>query len=246
MSAPRLARWLTRWTAPADRLPDMLGDLEEVHQRRRATGTAWAWLTTVSETALIAVVMVGDRLRPALHARQWFSGADVRLGFRVMRREPIITVTATVALALGIGLFTVGATIVETALFSRLPFKGGERFVQIHVLQEPQRRPARLTADEYGAIAIRASTLSHLGAASQNQENVTVPSGTVDQATTAGITPTSLRFLPYAPLRGRLLNPADAAPGAVPVVMIREAFWHRAFGGADVYVSHCQEKKRFS
>jgi putative ABC transport system permease protein len=212
----------------------MLGDLEEMHHRRRqATGATRAWLSTIGETALIAVVLAGDRLRPALHPGQWFGGTDVRLGFRVMRRQPIITVTATVSLALGIGLFTVGAATVETVLFSRLPFEGGERFIQIRALQEPQRGPARLTADEYGAIASRASTLTHLGAVSQSQENVRLPSGTVDQATLIGITPTSLSLLPYAPVRGRLLSPADAVPGAVPVVMIGEAFWRRAFGAAD-------------
>jgi hypothetical protein len=211
----------------------MLGDLEEVHRRRRVTGPARAWLTTVSEAALIAVVLTADRLRPSLHVREWFSGTDVRFGIRLMRREPIITLTATVALALGVGLLTVGAATVETMLFSRLPFENGERFVLIRALHEPERRPARLTPDEYGAIATQATILTHLGAASQSRENVTLPSGAVDEATTAGITPTSLRFLPYGPFRGRLLTPTDAAPGAIPVVMIREAFWRRAFGAVD-------------
>ena len=232
MSAPRLARWLTSVAAPPDRRGDMLGDLEEVHARRRRGGAAPAWLTTVLEAALIALLMAADRVKSAPRRRAWFRGADVWHAFRVMRREPFTTVTATVAMAVGIGLMTVAAATVEALLFSRLPFEGGERFVLLRAWQEPERVPIQLTADEYALVATQASAFSHVGAGSQSRGNVTLPAGVVDEATTAGITPASLAFLPHTPVLGRPLRPADAEPGAPPVVMIREAFWRRVFGGS--------------
>jgi predicted branched-subunit amino acid permease len=45
--------------------------------------------------------------------------------------EPVVTITATVTLAVGIGLLMVGVATVETLLFSRLPFAGGERFALV-------------------------------------------------------------------------------------------------------------------
>ena len=232
MSAPRLARWLTQVAAPEDRRADMLGDLEEVHGRRRQRGAARAWLTTVLETALIALLLAADRLKPALQARAWLRSADVWHAFRLMQREPFTTVTATAAMTVGICLMTVAAASAEALLFSSLPFEGGERFALVRAWQEPERTPVQLSADEYAQISVQASAFSHLGAGSQSRGNVTLPSGAVDEATTAGITPASLGFLPYRPILGRPLTPADAELGAPAVVVIREAFWQRAFGGS--------------
>lgn len=232
MSAPRLAQWLTRRAAPDDRLADMLGDLEEVYQRRRANSVIGAWLTTVAEAVVVCVAMNAERARPSLRLRDWMRGSDIRQGLRLMRREPVVTATATVALALGIGLLTVGVTAVEALLFARLPFENGDRFVQITAWQEPDRRPVQFTPDEYLGIVTSASALTHIGATSQRSDNVTMSSGAVDAATTAGITPSSLPFLPYRPILGRAMSADDARRGAAAVVMIREALWRRAFGGA--------------
>lgn len=233
MTAPRLARWLIRLAAPAGQAHELVGDLEEVHRRRAAGGPAAAWCATVADAFVIAVVASIERLRTRPRAATWVHVGDLRLGLRIMRREPIVTVTGTAALALGMGLLTVAVATVDTLLFSRLPFEGGDRFVLVSVLHEVERRPVRLTPDAYALIAARTTALEHLGAASQNLQNLTLPSGVVADAVAAGITPSSLRFLPYRPVRGRLLTSADAAPGAAPVVMIRDAFWQRAFGGAD-------------
>lgn len=230
--APRLARWLTGLAAPANRRAEMLGDLEEVHQRRRAAGATRAWVVTVFDAAAIAMVLTGEHFRSMLQVRDWYSAGDVAQGLRLMRRQPVVTITATVALTLGIGLLTVGVATVETLLFSQLPFAGGERFVLVNAWTEPERRPLALAPEESALLAARATTLAHLGAVSQNRENATLRSGVVDEVTTAGITPSSLAFLPYHPIRGRRLHVADAEPGAVPVIMIREAFWQRAFGGS--------------
>ena len=230
--APRVARWLTALAAPLDRRAEMLGDLEEVHRRRRATGAARAWVVTVFEAATIALALTGERVRCALRVRDWYRAGDLAQGLRLMQREPVVTLTATAALAIGVGLLTMGVATVETLLFSQLPFAGGERFVLINVWEEPERRPAALTADESALLAARATTLAHLGAVSQNRENATLQSDVVDEVNTAGITPSSLAFLPYEPIRGRGLHAADAEPGAPPVIVIREAFWRRAFGGS--------------
>ena len=139
MSAPRLARWLTRASAPQDRREDMLGDLEEVHTRRRQGSAAHAWVTTVLESLLIALLLAADCLRPALQARAWFRGEDVRQALRLISRQPFTTVTAGVSMAVGIGLMTVAAATAEALLFSRLPFEGGDRFVLLRAWQEIRR-----------------------------------------------------------------------------------------------------------
>ncbi len=156
---------------------------------------------------------------------------DLRLGLRLVARQPILTLTAVVSLAVGIGLATVGFAFMETVLFSRLPFHGGDRFVLLRVFEEPRHAAARLTPESYAALAAGATMLEHVGAIVPRRENATLPSGDVVVVATAGITPTSLRYLPWAPVAGRPLVPADGAPGAPPVAVIRESFRERAFAG---------------
>ena len=151
-----------------------------------------------------------------------FLPTDLRLGLRLMARQPILTLTATVSLAVGIALATVGFAFMEAVLFSRLPFQNGDRFVQLRVFEEPRHVPARLAPESYAALCAGATTLEHLGALAPRRENATLPSGDVVVVATDGITPTSLRYLPWAPVQGRLLVPADGAPGAPPVDIAHE------------------------
>jgi putative ABC transport system permease protein len=234
MTAPRLARLLLRLCVPVGRRDDVVGDLEEAHGRRRATGGAVrAWFSTSAEAVVIAAVLIGSRLRAAAYSRPWaiLHPGDLRLGARLMLRQPILTLTAVISLAAGVGLATVGFAFMNTVLFSRLPFAGGDRFVLVQMLEEPQHTPAELTPASYQVLATGATTLAHIGGLTGGRENVTLPSGGVAVVTTAGITPTSLRYLPWTPLEGRLLVPADGAPGAPPVAMIRESFRRRALAG---------------
>jgi predicted permease len=158
---------------------------------------------------------------------------DLKTGVMQMWRSPVMTVTATIALALGIGLLAVGAATVETLLFSRLPFEGGDRFVLVRTLETPAQQPISLTPEAYAQMATATTALEEIGAATQSRQNITLPSGAVETVMTTGITPGLLTRLPYRPTRGRQLTSADAEPGADPVLVIREAFWLRAFGGAE-------------
>ena len=46
------------------------------------------------------------------------------------------------------------------------------------------------------------------------------------------VTPRSFQFLPAVPMIGRVLTVEDGAPGAAPVVLVRESLWRRRFGGS--------------
>ncbi|MEZ5318901.1 MAG: FtsX-like permease family protein [Vicinamibacterales bacterium] len=229
MSAPRLARLLVRLAAPGDRRDDTLGDLEEAHRRRAARSRPRAWMLTMAESVVIAAALLRERLRDGRPASgRWLTAGDLRLGLRLMVRQPILTATAVVSLAVGIAVATVGFAFTETLLFSRLPFEGGDRVVTIRTVEQPSRDAARLSAEDYGLITRQATTLEHLGAISGSRENVVVPGGAVETLITAGLTPTSLPYLPARPVAGRLLVPSDGAPGAPPVVMVSARFLRRA------------------
>lgn len=235
MKAPRFARFLLRLTAPAHQRDDVLGDLEESH-RRRVLGPVAAWLATVIEATIIALALVWCRLR-AIGAGllDWLRApatADFRLAGRLMVRQPVLAITATLSLAIGIGVAGAGFAVMDALLFSQLPFEGGDRFVKIRPRLEPGPQPATLLPSDYLELRRRATMMEHLGGVVGTRENVVLPSGEIDVVEAAGITPSTLRFLPGGPTLGRLLSPADAAPGAQPVVMLRESFWRRQLGAA--------------
>jgi putative ABC transport system permease protein len=225
---------MIRLCTPVDRRDDTLGDLEEDYRRNAAASPRRAWLTAHIDAVLIAVTMVWQRLcdlRPSA-LRDVVSSTDLRLGVRLMYRQPILTVTAVVSLTVGIALATVGFAFMEALLYSRLPFEGGDRFVQLQALEQPAGSAARLTLDEYTVLAAQASKLEHLGGVTGSRENITLPSGQIVVATTTGLTPSTLRYLPYAPMMGRLLASDDAEPGSPRAVMVREGFWRNTMGAS--------------
>ena len=52
----------------------------------------------------------------------WISRSELRLAGRLLRTQPIVTLTTVLALTVGIGMATTGFTLLESVLFSRLPF----------------------------------------------------------------------------------------------------------------------------
>jgi putative ABC transport system permease protein len=239
VNAPRLARLLIRVCTPANRRDDTLGDLEETYRARVAGGSGatrlHVWMTTHVDAVLIAAAMVWQRGRHPhpTNLRHAVNSTDVRLGLRLMYRQPVLTMTAVVALAAGIALATVGFAFMDALLYSRLPFAGGERFVTLQAYEQPGGTLVSLTSHDVAALATQTTRLEHLGGLSGSRDNVTLPSGETVVATTAGLTPSTFRYLPVRPVSGRLFSRDDGRPGGAPVVVVREGFWRALMPAPD-------------
>jgi len=233
MKAPLLARLLIRLAAHPSRRDDALGDLEEAYRARRSTGAAGAWGRSVADAVIIAVAFIWHRVTPEAGRLPQFlvTLADLRLGVRLMVRQPLTAVTTIVALTVGIGLATVGFATMEAMLFSRLPFEGGDRFVRIEALSQLGRTPVQLDAESYARITALPSMV-HVGAATGGRGSVALSTGSVEELQLTALTPSSFVYLSAAPLSGRLLTQQDAKAGAPRVALLSEALWRRTFGGA--------------
>jgi len=235
MSAPRLARLLLRLATSRDRREDALGDLEEAHRARQNRGALRAWAGSLGEALVIAAALLASRLRPSARVERGplVTLSDVRLAFRLLARQPLLAITAVVALSVGIGLANVGFAAMEALLFSRLPFENGDRFVKLTSVTALDRNPAPMTADSYPRFVTQVPALAHVGAVTGGRESVSLPSGAIEEVTTAAITPTSFAYLPAVPLRGRPFGNGDTL---ARVVLISETFWRRSLGAADSIV----------
>jgi len=211
MKSPRLGRLLIRLAAPRDRREDALGDYEEAHR---------TWFSSMSDALRLGVGFLHQRL---LHVGMF---ADVRLGFRLLVRQPFTAVITIVALTVGIGLATIGFATMEAVLYSQLPFEGGDRFVRIQATSQREGTGVRLPADAYARMTA-VPALVHLGAATNGRQSVTLPGRAPEVLTLSSITPSSLPYVAAAPMTGRLLNSADAIPGAAPVALVSERLAQR-------------------
>ena len=162
---------------------------------------------------------------------RWITLPEVRLALRLIAKQPVLSLTVVVALATGIGLATIGFTLRDAVLNSRLPFANGDRFVRL-VLHSEAEDNVELDLETYHAIRDTSRSFAHLGAVGDGEYALEAEDGTVESIRVGLVTPRSFQFLPAVPLLGRVLTPDDGAPGAEPVVLMRESLWRRQFGGS--------------
>jgi predicted permease len=161
--------------------------------------------------------------------RHWITLSEIRLGLRLIAKQPVLSITVVLALATGIGLATVGFTLREALLHSQLPFPNGDRFVRL-VLHSDAEDNVQLDLAAYHAIRDTSNSFAHLGAVGEGEYALEGEDGTVEAIRVGLVTPRSFRFLPAVPIVGRVLTAGDGVPGAEPVVLIRESLWRRRFG----------------
>ncbi len=149
----------------------------------------------------------------------------LRHALRVLAAQPLTSLTATIALTVGIAVATVGFATMEALVFSHLPWDAGRRWVQVQTLTARDRQPVRLQAADYARLATL-DGLTHLGGLSTTRSSVAIGPRR-DDLLTAGLTPSSWPHLPVAPLSGRLLLPSDAAPGQPAVALLSERYLRR-------------------
>ena len=153
---------------------------------------------------------------------------DVRFAMRSLARDRTFALVAVGTLALGIGAATVTYSVVSGIVLRDLPVTQAENIVVLW--QAPS-----IGADEHLPVsyadlqAYRESTRAFSalsGVAFQGAVDVVMLSGA--EAMPLAVTWVTGEFFPLlgiAPARGRLLQPADDAPGSEPVAVISHSTW---------------------
>ena len=153
---------------------------------------------------------------------------EFRLALRLLRKQPVVTLTTLIALTIGIGMATTGFTLLDSVLYSRLPYPNGDRFVLFNAYTEHAQRTA-IDAERFRFFVDHASSFEHLGAFQGTSVNLVLPSGEIVPVSGATLTPGSIGVFPYTPVLGRTLRADDSRPGDAPVALIRESLWRRHF-----------------
>ena len=154
---------------------------------------------------------------------------ELRLGLRLIVKQPILSITIILALATGVCLTTMGFTFREELVNGRLPYQAGERFARIYVLSR-EGNPIELSIEQYHALRDRAVSFEHVGAVGVRSFTLARGPGEVESVEGTYLTPRSMAWLEASPLAGRTLIPSDGEPGAEPVIVIHESMWRNRYG----------------
>ena len=169
--------------------------------------------------------MTAGRWEPA------FSWLDVKLGMRMMRKYPGVSLAIVFALTIGIPVSLLPNHLVERALGQPPPFDEGERVVGVVGVGQDGRTDLRV--GDYEILRQRVKTFASLGAVTVTDVNVVSGDGWSDGEAAALMTATIFTLSRVQPIMGRTLLAADEVPGAADVAVVGYSFWRRRLGGSD-------------
>lgn len=159
-------------------------------------------------------------------------GAELRQSLRGLRRNPGLTVPATVMLALGMGASTVVFSIFYAALVQPLPFRNAERLVQLTETRlERGIDEASFTEANFWDVRSQNHSFDELAAFHYNEANLT-GMGAPERVTAISITAGFFRTLGVSPVLGRDFSYEEDRGGFDNrVVIVGHRFWKARLGG---------------
>lgn len=156
------------------------------------------------------------------------SMVDVRLGLRMLLRQPLLTGVVIVALGLGIPA-SLSPVHVWSALIRELPFDEAHRLVGVRHwdIATNNADPRAIHAFERWR---QVDGFQGVAGVSRSWWNVGTAEGNAAPVAGPRISASAFAILRAPPLRGRTLLESDDVPGAPDVVVIGESLWEARFG----------------
>ena len=229
MSLPRGATFLLRALVSADRVEDLIGDLEEVHRERVAR--RGRWLATVL-TSLEAVEMAAAArlMRLRLHTMVPMSWIDFKLGVRMLVKYPGLTLVGGLAMAFGIFAGAACYEFYSQVLHPRLPLDEGERVVALTLFDDRHQGDELRVLRDFAVWRTELSAIQELGAAEWLLSNLVTGDGRGEPIAAVAMTASAFQMTRVPPLMGRTLVAADESPSASLVVVVGYDVWQTRFG----------------
>ena len=154
---------------------------------------------------------------------------DIRYGTRSFLRQPGFTLTAVLALALGIGANTAVFSVVYAVLLQPLPYPNAEALLFIRDTY-PAVPSASVSFAKLKTLERRTQTLSALGGMAPAGLTLT-ESGDPEQISATRVSASFMRAVGVQPLLGRWFTDDEDLPSGPPAIILSHALWQRRFGG---------------
>ena len=159
------------------------------------------------------------------------SWLDVKLGGRMLRRYPGLTLVGGLSMAFAIAVGAAGFELITQVTDPTLPLPDGDRIVVVRAWDAAASQQEPRLAHELTTWRGALRTVQDLGAHRTVGRNLAVPGGEVAPVAVAEISASAFRVAAVPPLLGRALVPSDERPDAPPVLVIGYEAWRTRFGG---------------
>ena len=209
------------WLYPREFREEYGEEMTYVYRSRAADeGVVRLWLA-----------LLGDVVRTAPREHLSLLSQDVRQAFRLFWRTPIITATALLTIALGIGSSTAVFGVVYGVLLRPLPYPDAGRLVELFEDNRTANMPRfRVSTLNYVSWTERATGFEALGVFSAFPAALT-DRGEPESVAGGAATASMFQVLGLAPIAGRAFQADDERVGAARVAVLGESLWRRRFGG---------------
>src|SRR5438874_10004240 len=154
---------------------------------------------------------------------------DVRYGFRILLKTPIVSIVAIVTLALGIGVTTAIFTFVDAGLLRTLNFPNPDQLVQITMAKHGESTGNQAAYPTYLDWRNQNTVFSSLAAYSSNGTTMHTPTG-VELVSGGLVTDNFFQTLGVQPEQGSWFH--AASPSAAHEIVVSHGFAQRILGGS--------------
>lgn len=152
---------------------------------------------------------------------------DIKHSLRLFRQSPGFTITAVLALALGIGTNTAVFSVVNSVLLKPAPFPEPDRLV-IFLNTSPQGSGPAGSPAKFQHWREQSSVVEDVTAFRSNVVNLT-GGAFPEQVQAAQVSADYFRLFGARPVIGRSFTPKEDLPGGEHVVVLSNGFWSRHF-----------------
>jgi len=219
----RLLRALLK-LLPAEFRGDYQREIEAMFRaERRETGGVYG-------VARLWAATIADVFRTAPGEHLDILGRDLRYTFRILARRPVLTLTAIVTLALGIGANTAIFSVVNGVLLAPLPYPATDRIV---LLQEDNGddEPGTTGYFSFDRLRSQQTTFDWMAAIGSWSATISGDGRDAERLVGARVSWEFFRTLGVAPSLGRDFERQDDHPERRRQVLLSDAFWRRRFNG---------------
>jgi putative ABC transport system permease protein len=155
---------------------------------------------------------------------------DVRYAARTLRRSPLVTGVAIVALALGIGINTTVFTVIGSALRFDMGVDRIDRVVTLMPGETASTSRPQPTPDIW-TLRREVKTIASLAAYRFTPVNLSDSHALPERCSNVQMTASGWAMVKPKPALGRGFVPADELPSAAPAVLLSYRVWRRRYGG---------------
>ncbi|MBW8878479.1 MAG: ABC transporter permease [Acidobacteria bacterium] len=155
---------------------------------------------------------------------------DLRFSLRQLFRHPGHTVTAVLALGLGIGLATAMFSIVYGALLRGLPVPAADRLLRVHSANPSHDDPAlEVFLHDFLDFRARQRSFQSLAAFYEGTVNLSGDGNPPERFNGVFSSANLFDVLRVPPVHGRAFLPGEDAPAAEPVILLSYGVWQRRY-----------------